>query len=85
MAKDGAALLIGLGRPKGKPMGESEPDEDMDSGSAEDDAMADFFDKGSAGDWAGAKDALKTFIELCYPSIGGGESDYEEGETSEEV
>jgi hypothetical protein len=81
MAKGGLSMLIGLGRPKGKPADEEMPeDEDMGSGSAEDEALQEFFDKGTAGDWPGAKDALKTFIETCYPSIGGPAEEYPEEE-----
>lgn len=80
MAKEGGmALMLDLGK---KP---AESEEDGSAG-AEDEALSDFFSMGKSGDIAGAKDALKTFLEICYPTISemhGGE--YEEGETSEEV
>ena len=86
MAKDGAALLIGLGRPKGEPAGGSmsgEDEEESGSESAEEEALSDFFSLGKSGDLTGAKDALKTFLSLCYPELGSG-SDYSEGSGEEE-
>lgn len=82
MAKSGMALILG-------PLGKKKPgeEEDMEDGpaSAKQEALADFFDKGNAGDWAGAEDAFLTLMGICYPELEHSGSEYEEGEASEGV
>jgi hypothetical protein len=85
--KGGTAIVIGLGRPKGMPMGKpgSDDGDHADDGSAaEDDAVQAIGDAlGSKNvDVPALKDALKTFIEVCYPSLAKGS--YSEGESEEE-
>jgi hypothetical protein len=87
--KDGFALLIGKrlagkGKPGAdEPDGDEGPPESMDgSGDGkqeemEDSAIADFM---AAKDPSSAKAALKDFLELCYPSLGGGDGPESEEE-----
>ncbi len=84
MAKPGGlALMIGLGKKKPGPgMDEESADEDMSEGaeSAEDEAFQAAADAAKSGDGKAFKDALKTAIELCYPSLGGSSEEYPEEE-----
>ncbi len=85
--KGGTAIVIGLGRPKGMPMGKSKMDDmgDGEDGSAkaEDEAIQSMMDAAKEDDVPAFKDGLKTFMELCYPQLAHG-SDYEEGSASGE-
>ena len=88
MAGKGGFLMLGLGKKK-PGMSGMKDDMGMDdegSGSAEEEAISDFFAKGKSGDNAGAVDALKTFMDICYPELGSeSEADeYPEGSGDEE-
>lgn len=79
MAKGGGVMaVLDLTKPKGDDMSEGDGKD-----SAEDEALADFFSLGKSGNIAGAKSALKDFLGICYPSLGGDYS--EEGDASEEA
>lgn len=73
--KPDLAIVIGAGKPH---HAEPDGDEPTDSGGDdhETDAVAALVDAIHSKDVEGAKEALKTFIELCY---GGGDDDGDEG------
>lgn len=58
-----------------RPVEEPSHDEDleMDKESMEDSAIKDLISSMKSGDTVGAKDALKDFLEACYPSLSSGE------------
>lgn len=87
--KGGLAIMIGLGKKKpgaGMDMGGMDSEDEsagMDE-QAEDDAIQSMMDAMKDKDVASFKDGLKTFLELCYPSLSHHKSDYSEGSGDEE-
>jgi hypothetical protein len=79
--KGGLAIMIGLGKKKPGAAMDSEDDSEDGSGSAEDEAFQAAADAAKSGDGAAFKDAMKTAMELCYPSLAKG---YSEGDSEEE-
>lgn len=60
--------------PPGKMGGGGDPDADQaaeEDSAGEDTAVSDLMSAFKSGDTAGAKAALKDFIEICYPGVKG--------------
>jgi hypothetical protein len=74
--------MIGLGKKKPGAAMDSEDESGDGSESAEDEAFQAAADAAKSGDGAAFKDAMKTAMELCYPSLA--KSSYSEGESEEE-
>lgn len=65
MAKGPDALALLVGEPKMKGGAHDEPDDSDMGGSAEERAVREFFDKGTAGDFKGATAAFRRAYAAC--------------------
>ena len=82
-SKKGFALLLGAPKGSDGPEVDHKSDLGLDGKGAEDSAIKDFIGAVKAGDSQGASNALKDFLEICYPKLSDDEPN--EGSTEEEA